>query len=362
MAEKDIIKMTRGELRRLHIIYKVIEKELTQIEAADILGLSERQIRRITKRVSAEGEKGIIHCLRGKPSSQRIQKETKDKAINLYKGKYQGFVSTLVNEKLFEIDKIKLSDETLREWLIEEGEWKRSRKHRKHRKWRERKHYFGQMIQMDGSHHDWLEGKCSKLVLMGYIDDATNTVFARFYDYEGTIPAMDSFRGYIEQYGIPQSLYLDKHSTYKSNAKITVEEELEGKREPKSQFERVLDELGVEVIHANSPQAKGRIERLFRTFQDRVIKEMRLVGIDTKEEANKFLEGYLPLYNKRFSIVLSRESNLHRRLPVEMNLDSILSIKTKRVLRNDFTITHNKQLYQIEDIPLNTRVNAVWID
>ena len=134
-----------------------------------------------------------------------------------------------------------------------------------------------------------------------YIDDATSKVFARFYDYEGTMPAMDSFKQYIEVTGLPQSIYVDKHSTYKSQGKLTIEEELEGLEEPMSQFERALEELGVEVIHAHSPQAKGRIERLFGTFQDRVIKEMRLKGIKTKEEANDFIEGYLPDYNKRFS-------------------------------------------------------------
>src|SRR3972149_4710037 len=144
-------------------------------------------------------------------------------------------------------------------------------------------------------------GRGSKGVLMAYIDDATGEVFGRFYEYEGTIPAMDSFMRYIKLYGIPQSIYLDKHTTYKSNAKPTIEDELNGRR-PMSQFERALSELGVDVIHAHSPQAKGRIERLFGTFQDRVIKEMRLLGINSYEEANRILESYLPLHNQRFRV------------------------------------------------------------
>ena len=182
--------------------------------------------------------------------------------IGLYQETYLGFGPTLFQEKLWQRDGIKIDKETLRKWLIEEELWKKRRKGREHRHWRERKAYFGEMIQMDGSHHDCLEGRGPELVIMAYIDDATNTAFARFYDYEGTIPAMDSFKAYIEQYGIPQCLYLDRHSTYKSTGSLIIEEELEGKREPQSQFERAMDELGVDVIHANSPQAKGRMEAI----------------------------------------------------------------------------------------------------
>ena len=362
MEEKDIIMVSQKELRQLHVICKVLDKQIKQIEAADILQLTDRQIRRLVKRVRLKGNAGITHTSRGKPSSRAIPRKIKDRAIKLYKGKYKGFGPTLAQEKLFEIDKIKISDETLRGWLIEEGEWKKARKKRQHRCWRERKACFGQMIQMDGSHHDWLEGRGPKLVIMAYIDDATNTVFANFYDYESTIPTMNSFKGYIKQYGIPQCLYLDKHTTYKSNARLTIEEELEGKREPKSQFERALKELGVEVIHANSPQAKGRIERLFKTLQDRLIKEREKDNISTKEDANGFLEKYLPKYNKKFSNLPANTANLHRKIPKGLNLDSIFSIKTKRVLRNDWTVTHNKQLYQIEETPSNTRIKIVIVE
>jgi hypothetical protein len=204
------------------------------------------------------------------------------------------------------------------------------------------------MIQMDGSHHDWLEGRGAACVLMGYIDDASNRVYARFYPYEGTIPAMDSFKRYLRRDGIPMSVYLDKHSTYKAWAEPSIAEQLAG-RKPKSQFERALDELGVEVIHADSPQAKGRIERLFGTFQDRLIKEMRLAGINSLDEANRFLSGYLPIYNRRFSLKPKEGVNLHRPIPAGLNLDDILCIRTERTLRNDFTVAHNGGLYQIHD-------------
>jgi hypothetical protein len=204
------------------------------------------------------------------------------------------------------------------------------------------------MIQMDGSHHDWFEGRGPYSVFMGYIDDATGRAFGRFYGYEGTLPAMDSFKRYIKKYGLPMSVYLDKHTTYKSTAKPTIQDELNDVK-PLSEFERALKELGVEVVHANSPQAKGRIERFFGTLQDRLVKEMRLREIKTLEEGNLFLEEYLPLYNRRFSVSSAGKDNLHRPLGKGVDLDKILCIKTERTLRNDFTVAHNRKLYQIED-------------
>lgn len=346
MAEKDIIMLSARELKRLHIVHKIFDKKLKQTEASEILNLSTRQISRIIKRVKSEGDSSIVHKSRSRPSNNRTPQKTKDKIIKLYQVKYKGFGPTLLAEKLFEIDKIRISDETLRNWLIERNEWSPGRKYRKHRHWRERKHHFGEMIQLDGSHHGWLEGRGPACVLMGYIDDATNTVFARFYGYEGTWPAMDSFKRYMAKYGIPLSVYLDKHSTYKSTAKQSIENQLNDV-ESLSHFEKVLKELGVEVIHAQSPQAKGRIERLFKTFQDRLIKEMRLKGIKTIEQANRFLEYYLPIFNKRFNIEPIETGDLHRSVPKTINLDRILCVKTEHPVRNDLTITHDKRLYQI---------------
>ena len=203
------------------------------------------------------------------------------------------------------------------------------------------------MVQMDGSHHDWLEGRGLKLVLMGYIDDATNRVYGRFHDYEGTLPAMDSFRRYVEKYGLPMSVYLDRHTTYKSPRKLTEWDEAEG-IEFLSQFERALKELGVEVIHALSPQAKGRIERFFGVLQDRLVKEMRLRGITTKEEANAFLEEYFPRYDKKFGVCPANKTDAHVKLPRHVDLNRYLCIKSERTLRKDNTIAFNGRLYQVE--------------
>jgi len=348
MAGKDIITMSQKELKRLHIIHKVIDKRLKQIDAAKLLELCTKQISRLVRKVRQEGDKGMMHKSRGALSHNATPEKKKDKIISLYKEKYNDFGPLLASEKLFEIDKLRISDETLRNWLITEGLWIKNRRHKKHHKWRERKHFFGEMIQIDGSHHDWFEGRGPKCVLMGYIDDANNNVFARFHEYEGTFPFMDSFKRYVKRYGIPCSIYIDRHSTYRSPKKPTIEDELEN-RESLSEVERALKELSVEVIHARSPQAKGRVERLFRTFQDRVIKEMRLKGIKSIEEANKFLSYYLSIFNKRFSLESLEKGDLHKPLTKDIDLDSMLCIKTKHALRNDSTVAHDKQLYQIID-------------
>ncbi|NTU42652.1 MAG: ISNCY family transposase [Nitrospirales bacterium] len=348
MAGKDIVRMSQKELKRIHVIGKAIERVLTQAEAGEMLSLSERQIRRIVQRIREEGNEGIVHRGRGRESNRRLSVEVKEKVIGLYREKYQGFGPTLATEKLEELDGIVVSDETLRQWLIEAGLWKKGRRRREHRQWRQRKERCGEMVQIDGSHHDWFEGRGPVCVLMGYIDDATGRVHGRFYEYEGTIPAMDSFMRYIRQYGIPGSVYLDKHTTYKSPAKPTIEEEFNG-IEPLSEFGRALTELGVRLIHAHSPQAKGRVERLFKTFQDRVVKEMRLKGVSTIEEANSFLENYLPEYNARFAVAPYQQEDLHRPLPQGIELNRILCIRTERTVRNDDTIAHDRRLYQLEE-------------
>ncbi len=352
MASEDIIMLRQKDLVRLHVVQKILNKELKHKEASDILSLSERQIRRIVSRIKSEGDRGIVHKSRGKPSSRRIAPGLKSKIVECYRTKYSDFGPTFASEKLFERDNLKVNHETLRKWLIGTGDWKKVRKSRSHRQWRERKHHFGEMTQMDGSHHDWFEQRGPKCVFMGYIDDATGNTFGRFYPYEGTFPAMDSFKRYIKKYGIPVSLYLDKHSTYKSTAKPSIDEILRDTK-PLSEFERAMKEFGVKVIHADSPQAKGRVERLFRTLQDRLIKEMRLEQISTIDDANKFLARYLSVHNKKFVVKPAKQSDLHREIPKSTNLDRILCRKTQRVLKNDMTVQYNNKLYQIKD-----KVNA----
>jgi transposase len=348
MAGRGMIVMSLREVKRLKAVQSAIDKHITQKTAASLLGMSERQVRRLVKVIKEKGDRGIIHGLRGRGSNRRFPEEMRGRVLSLYQERYPDFGPTLAMEKLFECDGITISDETLRMWLIEAGFWKKRRKRSAYRQWRQRKECFGQMLQMDGSHHDWLEGRGPELVLMGSIDDATNTTYGQFHDYEGTLPAMDSFKGYVKKYGLPMSIYVDRHTTYKSSKKLTEWDEVEGIK-TLSQFERALMELGVEVIHAQSPQAKGRIERLFGVFQDRLVKEMRLRSITTKDQANEFLEEYLPRYHEKFRLCPANETDVHVSLPSHIDLDRYLCIKRERTIRKDNTIALDGRLYQLEE-------------
>jgi hypothetical protein len=268
--------------------------------------------------------------------------------LELFEKHYADYGPTLASEKLQERQQIEVHPETLRLWLRQARLPYKQRKAKPHRQWRPRRSCFGEMVQLDGSHHDWLEGRGPKLVLMGYIDDATSTVEAGFYDHEGTVPALDSFRGWVERYGIPCSVYLDKHTTYRSPQTPGVEEQLQGLEQSQSQFQRAMNELGVDVIHAHSPAAKGRIERLFQTLQDRLVKELRLAGASTLAEANQVLQLYLPLYNQRFRVQAAQPTDLHRRVPARLDLDTVLCLKTQRRL-NASTVQHKGHLYLVED-------------
>jgi transposase len=331
---------------------------MTQDEAAGLMGLSDRQVRRLIKRVRADGDEGICHRARGKASNRRIPTRVKARALTLFREKYRDFNLAHATEKLSEVHGITLTDETLRLWLNAAGIPYKKRRARTHRRWRERKAHAGELVQIDGSHHDWFEGRGPACVFMGYIDDATNTVYGRFYEYEGTWPALDSLKRYIRQYGLPQCVYLDKHTTYKSWAQPTLDEQLSDQK-PLSQVERSLAELGIEAIHANSPQAKGRVERLFKTLQDRLVRELRLLGITSVAEANAFLERYLPQYNRRFTRPAAATADLHRPAPASRELDRILCIREERTVKNDFTIAYHGTLYQLEQA---TRAKTVTVE
>jgi len=330
MAREDRVIMSVKELRRVHVLCQTMEKKLTQVKAGILLGLTPRHIRRLLARVAQAGDQGLAHRGRGKPSKRQIQEKVQTKALKLYAQCYGDFGPTLAAEKLAERHGVPISDETLRRWLRERGIDHFIRRTRPHRAWRERK------------------AQAPLRVLMAYIDDASSRVYARFYEYEGTIPAMDSFTRYVTRYGIPLALYADKPTTYQSPAPPTVDEQLAGVK-PTSQFGRALGELGVELIPAHSPQAKGRVERLFKTVQDRLVKELRLAGIATIEAANRFVEEWLPIYNRRFAVQPAQAADLHRPRPAGRALDRMLCIKTTRCLRKEFTIAHQGRLYQIHD-------------
>ncbi len=345
---REVMVMTGEESRRLYVIQQVIERKIRQRQAAELVGRSVRQIRRLVRRIRQAGPRGIGHRLRGRRSNRRHADALKPRVLALYRAHYADFGPTLAREKLAERHRLHLGRETLRRWLGAAGLWTGQRQAPRHHQWRERKACCGEMVQVDGSHHDWLEGRGPRLVLMGYIDDATSRVFARFYDYEGTLPALESFARYARHYGLPQSVYVDRHTTYRALGKRTIADELAGRPRPQSQFERALSELGVQVIPAYSPQAKGRIERLFGTFQDRLVKELRLAGVATREAANRVRAGYLPGYNRRFCQPPRSPINLHRPCPLAHRLRRILAIRQPHVLRNDNTVQHETTTYLLE--------------
>ena len=346
---EDIIMIKPEELKRYQVIGKVFDKTINHQEAAELLGITDRQIRRVVRRVRIEGERGVIHRSRGRKAKSRVGETVKKRVLELYRERYQGFGPTLASEKLWELDRVRVNDETLRLWLIVEGLWRADKRGKlKERSWRERKERFGEMVQMDGSHHAWLEERGPKLVLMGYIDDATSNFHGEFFEYEGTKPAMGGLKSYIDKQGLPGQLYLDKHSAYKNNQKKKYYANWSFKdQEDLTQFERACRQLGIEVIHAHSAQAKGRIERVFRTLQDRLVKEMRLLGVKNCEEANRFLEKYQDKFNRRFAVAARMSGDIHRRVNKTVNLNEILSVQTQHVLRNDRTVLHERKLYQV---------------
>jgi hypothetical protein len=347
------ITMSQKELKKYDIIKKVLNQELNGTEAANLLNLTSRHIRRLKKKVKQKGIKGLIHANRGKPSNRRIPGKERQKIIKLIKSKYPDFGPALAAEKLDELHNIKRDESTIRSIMIQEEIWKpKPKKKEEHREWRQRKASYGEMIQYDGSYEHWFEDRDGEVCLLASIDDANSRVWAKFDNHEGVKPTFGFWREYIERYGKPNSIYVDKFSTYSMNHKLAKENP-----DTLTQFERAMkNDLGIEIIHAHSPQAKGRVEKLFKTLQDRLIKELRLKNISTIGEANVFLEKeFLPKFNVKFMVEPRNNADLHKSLAKKEkdNLDSIFSRQDKKVVKNDFTISHQKKCYQlIENQPV----------
>lgn len=332
--------MNRKELKRVKILEQIEQKKLTVEQGAESLNLSIRQIYRLQKRYRETGDEGIIHRLRGSQSNRGYPKEIKISVLELYRKNYKDFGPTLFTEKLEERHQIKLDHETVRRWLRSNGEITAIRKHRRHRKKRERKVSIGEMLQFDGSHHDWFEGRSSVCCLLHAIDDASGRVYLKFAESENTKDVLETLREYVKGNGIPHSIYTDKYGVYYAEKK-------------KTDFQKAMEKLSVRCIYANSAQAKGRVERGNRTLQDRLVKEMRLRNISSITEANKFLrETFLEDYNNRFSND-DQLTDIHYRLNGE-NLDNIFCYETERQVRNDYTITLAGSYIQLEksEVPL----------
>jgi len=346
-VREGTLTMSGKERERLRVMGMVEGVKVKLREAAELLGVSYRQCKRIYRRYREEGDAGLIHRLRGRGSNRRKDPSLKRAVIARYEERYKGFGPTLASEKL-EKEGYAINDETLRLWLLAAGLWDKKRKRRKHRSWRERKAHRGEMVQMDGSHHDWFEGRGDEAVLMNMVDDATGETFARFHEGETTRAAMLTFWEYTGRYGIPLSLYVDKDTVYVSGREATVEEQLEGE-ESLTQFGRALQKLGVRIIPANSPQAKGRVERKHGVYQDRLVKEMRLEGIRSREEGNAFLEkGFLKDLNERFTVDPRSDVDLHRSVPEGLDLRTVFCFEEERGVDNDWTVRWNNRILQIK--------------
>jgi len=347
------ITMSLTEIKKYDIIKKVMGKELNGSEAAEMLGLTVRHVRRLKRKVDKNGIKGLIHGNRGKPSNRRMPDNEKSKIADLIREHYSDFGPLLATEKLAERHKINRDKSTVRSIMIKEGIWTpKAKKKETHREWRQRKACKGEMIQYDGSYDHWFEDRGGEVCLLASIDDADSNVRARFDEHEGVEPTFNFWRGYIEHYGKPNSIYVDKFSTYSMNHKLAKENP-----DTLTQFERAMKELNIGIIHAHSPQAKGRVEKLFKTLQDRLTKELRLNGISTIKEANEFLEKvFLPKFNAKFMVEPRSKADLHKKLnEQEKNkLDPIFSRQYRRVVGNDFTVSHKKNCYQLEKIQPTT--------
>lgn len=330
------------------LLAEVKKGTMSIAQAGRAMGVCYRQAKRIWHRFKKAGDAGLLHQGRGKPGPRRKEAVLRERVLARYQERYPDFGPTLAAEKMHQ-EGLEVDHETLRRWLLEKGFWSLGRKARKHRSWRERKECFGQMVQMDGSHHDWFEGRREKAVLMVMVDDATNRTVARFFEEESTRAAYDVLEVWAKEHGLPSSLYVDRDSIYRCERVATVAEEVAAK-EPQTQFGRAMEQLAVELILAHSPQAKGRVERRNSLLQDRLVKEMRLEGINNLKSANTFLKRkFLPALNNKFNVQARSAVDVHRRVPG--TLDEVLSWEHLRVVGKDWTVAWEGRWFQIAAEP-----------
>ncbi len=369
------IHLSSAEQYKFDIITKVIRREIKPGHASQLLGVSPRQVRRLKITINGQGAAAVVHKLKGKPGNHHIDPAVKEKTLQVIQQTYTDFKPGFAAEKLEENHQIRITSQTVRVWMTEKGLWK-PRKQRKadYRSWRPRKEYFGELEQFDGSYHYWFEnryvdthGDPIETCLLAAIDDATGKITrAAFLANEGVIAVFTFWKGYVEEKGKPRAIYLDKFSTYKINHKAAVDN-----KDLMTQFQRAMRQLGINPIPANSPQAKGRIERLFKTLQDRLVKELRLANVSTPDEGNKFLkEVFIPKFNEKFAVIPAKEGDVHRPLLSEEkgHADHIFSIHDTRRINLDFTIQFKNNWYQLTEIqpttirPLMRATMETWLD
>ena len=349
--------MSDKEIQRLAVLQDVKDHRITQVRAAEILNLSTRQITRLLHNFNQAGISGLMHASRGQPGHHRHDEFVKLKCLSIISEHLLGFGPTLAHEKLMNMFGLNIPVETVRRWMTASDLWiPRSKRLKRPYQPRYNRDCFGELIQINGSYHDWFEGRTAKCCLLVYIDDATGKLLhLRFCEAETTFDYMLSTRAYIGQYGKPLAFYSDKHSVFRVNQKSNQDSKV-------TQFGRILNELNIDIIFANSPQAKGRVERANRTLQDRLIKEMRLEGICSIAEANAWLPCFIEQFNQKFGKCARNPKNLHRPLTeFDVELDDIFTWQELRKVTKSLTITYDKCIYLLEATELNQRLARQYI-
>lgn len=362
--------MTQAERDRLVALKKAKKKLITQKQAAEEIGVTERQVRRLLRKLRRKGDRAVIHELRGRPSNRKLPEELEQRAITVLSDPvYRGFGPTLAAEYLEKQHEMAVSKETLRQWMAKAGLWKAGRRRVVEvHEWRPRRSRCGELVQWDTSTHDWLEGRGERIYLISMIDDATSRLFARFVRHDTSEENMRLLWSYLEGWGRPLAFYTDKAGMFQVAVKSKRQEQREGldrQQMPPTQIARALGELGIVWIPAHSPQAKGRIERQFLTAQDRLVKGMRVAGVRSLEEANAYLENeYLPWWNQTLIVEPACAEDAHRPLGKEHDLPAILSHVEKRQVTNDYTIRWDGKFYQIDrrDIRPGMRKASVRVE
>ena len=336
--------MSQKELNRLEILSRVREKRMTQSKAGEILGLGVRQVRRLVKALDADGPAGLNSKKRGRPSNRKLDPAFRERVIGLVKSNYADFGPTLANEKLEELHGIKVSTETLRQWMLSDGVWvTRARRRRIHQP-RNRRDCLGELVQIDGSPHRWFEDRGPKCTLLVFVDDATSRLMElRFAPTETALDYFEAAKRYLKRHGKPVCFYSDKASIFRVSMRPGDE-----KVHTKTQFGRALDQLNIDIICANTPQAKGRVERANRTLQDRLVKELRLRGISTMEDGNAFAPSFMGSFNKRFAKPARDLHDAHRPLLGTDNLHDVLTLQAQRKISGDLVVHYKRRLYCLE--------------
>src|SRR6202051_3763837 len=353
MQEGQLLR-TQAERDRLVTLRKAKKRLITQRQAAEELGLSVRQVKRLIYGLKKRGYKSVVHGLRGRPSNQRIGQSVEEEAIQILSADlYKGFGLTLASEYLADKHDIEVSKETVRQWMMRAKLWRaKEQKVKGVHVWRPRRSRLGELVQWDTSEHNWLEGRGEKLYLIAMIDDATSRLFARFVRHDTTEENMKLFQSYLEKFGRPAAVYTDKASIFRTAEKRKRDEpgvDKDPVEMPPTQIGRALQELGIVWIAAHSPQAKGRVERNFGTAQDRLVKGMRVAGEKTLQQANQYLEEtYLVWWERELTVEAAHADDAHRPLDKSHNLAAFLSHVETRQVRNDYTFRLDNEVYQID--------------